>query len=117
MAVRQPTGPCPTSTSTGTPAAVFPVPHLRPVAAGAGDWVVEDAAAGLTEPGAVHPVSAHPVRAARARTASPAGRQVERRMEVSFRAPHHAVIRLCIRGRLRMSPGLYSHDEQERANP
>src|SRR5580704_12193684 len=112
MAVRQPTAPCPTSTSTGTPADVFPVPHLRPAAAATGDCVVEDAAAGLAEPVAVHPVSAHPASAATARTAGPAGRQAERRMEVSFRAPHHAVIRLPIRGRLPMSPRLFRDGER-----
>ena len=117
MAVRQPTGPCPTSTSTGTPAAVFPVPHLRPVGAGTGDCVVEDTATGLAEPAAVHPVSAHPASAATASTAGPAGRQAERRMEVSFRAPHHAVIRLRIRGRLPMSPGLFSPGGRECGNP
>ena len=78
MAVAHPTGPCPTSTRIGTPAAVFPAPHLRPVGAGTGDGAVEVAAEGLAEPPAPHPVSAHPVSTARARKAgkaAPAGRQ------------------------------------------
>src|SRR6202042_519327 len=111
MAVGQPTGPCPISTRTGTPAAVLPVPHLWPVAAGAGDCAAEVAAAGFAARPVLHPVSAHPASAARASAAgkaAPAGRKGGRRMGVSFRAPHHAVIRGGIRGRLPVSRGLSS---------
>src|ERR1700722_2633100 len=83
MAVAQPTGPCPISTTTGTPAAVLPVPHLWPVAAGTGDCAAEVAAAGFAALPALHPVSAHPASAARASTAgkaAPAGRKGGRRM-------------------------------------
>ncbi len=111
MAAAHPTGPRPISTRMGTPAAVFPVPHFWPVAAGTGDCAAEVAAAGFAALPALHPVSAHPASTARASTAgkaAPAGRKGGWRMGVSFRAPHHAGIGDGLRGRLPVSRGLSS---------